>query len=242
MWKSRGRVRLPLFRGEVRARPAPVHAFRAAVRGMPEILQALVEHAVRGAEGFEARALWPRLLARLVAAGQALPQNEPETLPAVQIVDGENAAAAFAAFHAAAQELRALFGDGAVWIPEVLAPRPIATLLDSKHAALLLVHGGPMTPRELMQARELSAAQPVRGALFTDLLGGGAYEQLPDLPTALDPRYREETWSAAEPCVDLVRAMDAATREGRLTTPASHLLAMTAPGLEERHPPRGRAR
>jgi hypothetical protein len=103
------------------------------------------------------------------------------------------------------------------------------------------VHGGTMTPRELRQARELAAVQPVRGALFTDLRGGVAYEHLPDLPQALDPRYREEAWTAGEGYEDLVRAMDEATREGRLTTAASHLLAMTAPGLEERHPPRGLA-
>ena len=240
VWKSRGRVRLPLFRGEPRARAAPVHALRAAVRGMPEAL-ALVEQAVRGVEGFEARALWPRLLARFVQA-QPLPQNEPETLPAVQIVDGENAAFAFRVFAEAARQLKALFGDGSVWIPSVLPPRPVATLsLESKRGALLLVHGGPMHPRELKQARELAALQPVRGALFTDLLRGAAYEQLPDLAPALDPRYREETWLEGEPLKDLVQSMDAATAEGRLTTAASHLLAMTAPGLEERHPPRARA-
>jgi hypothetical protein len=242
VWKSRGRVRLPLFRAEQRARPAPVHAFRAAVRGMPEAL-ALVEAAARSAEGFEARALWPRLLARFVAAGQPLPQSEPEALPAVQIVDGENAAEAYAAFQKAAAALKGFFGDGSVWIPDVLAPRPIATLLDSKPtAALLLVHAGPMTPRELRQARELAALQPVRGALFTDLRGGAAYEQLPDLQPALDPRYREEAWEAGTPCENLVESIDAATAGGRLTTAASHLLAMTAPGLEERHPPRARAR
>lgn len=241
VWKSRGRVRLPLFRAEARARPAPVHAFRAAVRGMPEAL-ALVEQAARKAEEFEARALWPRLLARFVAAGQPLPQSEPESLPAVQIVDGENAAQAFKAFQRASQELKAFFGDGSVWIPDVLAPRPIATLLDARpKAALLLVHGGPMTPRELGQARELAARQPVRGALFTDLDSGSAYEQLPDLLPALDPRYREEAWSAGQPSGNLVEGIDAATAEGRLTTAASHLLAMTAPGLEERHPPRARA-
>jgi hypothetical protein len=239
VWKSRGRVRLPLFRGEPRPRAAPVHAFRAAIKGMPEALQ-LLEQAVRGAYGFEARALWPRVLARFAQAG--LPQSEPETLPAVQIVDGENASEAFKAFDEAARSLKSLFGDGSVWIPDVLPPRPVATLIDAKHAALLLVHAGPMMPRELKQARELAALQPIRGALFTDLLRGAACEQLPDLPPALDPRYREETWTASGPLNDLVQDIDAATAEGRLTTAASHLLAMTAPGLEERHPPRARAR
>jgi hypothetical protein len=239
VWKSRGRVRLPLFRGEPRARAAPVHALRAAVRGLPEAL-ALVEQAVRGVEGFEARALWPRILARFVRSSP-LPQSEPERSPAVQIVDGENALHAFRAFDEAAKLLKSLFGDGSVWIPDVLAPRPLVTLHDSKHAALLLVHGGPMHPRELKQARDLAALQPVRGALFTDLLNGAAYEQLPDLEAALDPRYREETWIESEPFDDLVAAMDAATASGMLTTAASHLLSMTAPGLEERHPPRARA-
>ncbi|HEX4383176.1 MAG TPA: hypothetical protein VH083_09515 [Myxococcales bacterium] len=237
VWKSRGRVRLPLFRGEPRARAAPVHALRAAIKGMPEAMQ-LLEQAVRGVEGFEARALWPRILARF----RELPQSEPETLPAVQIIDGEKASETFQAFDEAAKSLKFFFGDGSVWIPDVLPPRPIATLVDTRHAALLLVHGGPMTARELKQARELAALQPVRGALFTDLQRGVAYEQLPDLPEALDPRYREETWTASEPLKDLVKEIDAATAEGRLTTAASHLLAMTAPGLEERHPPRARAR
>ena len=240
VWKSRGRVRLPLFRGEPRARAAPVHAFRAAVRGMPEAL-ALVEQAARGVEGFEARALWPRLLARFVQ-NAALPQNEPERSPGVQIVDGENAAQAFRAFDEAARQLKELFGDGSVWIPDVLPPRPLVALHDTRHAALQLVFGGPMHARELKQARELAALQPVRGALFTDLSNGAAYEQLPDLAEPLDPRYREETWLEGQPLKDLVSDIDAATAGGQLTTAASHLLSMTAPGLEERHPPRARAR
>jgi hypothetical protein len=239
VWKSRGRVRLPLLRAEARARPAPIHALRAAVKGMPEA--ATLEEAARGAEGFEARALWPRVLARLVTQGLLLPPSEPESPASVQIVDGPGAAEAFAAFDAAARRLREAFGDGAVWLPEVQPPRPLATLLDARSAAALLVYGGPMNPRELREARTLAGAQPVRGALFTDLRGGAAYELLPDLPAPLDPRYREESWSTAAEPEDLVAAADAATREGRLTTAASFLLSMTAPGLEERHPPRAPA-
>lgn len=239
VWKSRGRVRLPLFRQEPRARPAPVHALRAAVRGMP---QAALDAAARGAEGFEARALWPRILARLVAEGVVLPQSEPEAPPSVQIVDGEGALRAFQAFDGAARKLREIFGDGSVWVPEVRPPRPVSALVDYRQtASMLLVHGGPMTARELRKARELAALQPVRGALFADLLQGAAYEELPDLPEPLDPRYREEAWSEAAEAAALVEAIDAATREGRLTTPASFLLSLIAPGLEERHPPRARA-
>ncbi|HEY2029896.1 MAG TPA: hypothetical protein VGH20_11885 [Myxococcales bacterium] len=262
LWKSRGRVRLPLFHQEARARPSPIHALRAAVRGLP---QEALDAAARGAEGFEARVLWPRILARLVAQGVTLPQSEPETPQVVQIVDGEGGARAFAAFDGAARMLREIFGDGSVWVPEVRPPRPVSALVAARAdlgehrqtASMLLVHGGAMTAHDLRKVRELGAAQPVRGALFADLLQGAAYEELPDLPAPLDPRYREEAWSEAPlaaatsggaeavrnpaAAAALVEAVDAATREGRLTTPASFLLSLVAPGLEERHPPRARA-
>jgi len=83
--------------------------------------------------------------------------------------------------------------------------------------------------------------RPVRGALFTSLENGTAYEMLPDLEQPIDPRYREEIWLPGplpSRIDDLPALVDAATQEGRLTTPLSHLLAIMAIGLEECHYPR----
>jgi len=107
------------------------------------------------------------------------------------------------------------------------------------------VHGARPHPDSLLAARTLAARIPVRGALFfQDLGGGAAYEQLPDLDEPLDPRYREETWTAGEAparLADLPRLADEATRDGRATSPLSHLLAISAIGLEECHYPRAPA-
>src|SRR5438132_7505939 len=98
-------------------------------------------------------------------------------------------------------------------------------------ASVLLVHGAPLSAEALLESRRLAAEQPVRGAVFLDSLGDGrAYETVPDLDQPLDPRYREETWtaSAALPSrLDQLPAFtDDATRDGRLTSPLSHLLAL----------------
>jgi hypothetical protein len=103
---------------------------------------------------------------------------------------------------------------------------------------MLLVLPAPLSGDSLLLARRLAAREPVRSAAFKDALGAGnAYERLPDLEMPLDPRYREEVWvdSAALPerLSDLPAAADAATAQGRLTTPLSHLLSAMALGVEE---------
>jgi len=80
IWKSRARVRLPLTSpGQVPRRP-PLEGFRAVLRGMQTPAAALLEEAARGAEGFEARALWPRILARLLASSFGGPDVPPAAL------------------------------------------------------------------------------------------------------------------------------------------------------------------
>jgi len=143
----------------------------------------------------------------------------------------------FAAFSQAA----AAFGHTS-WAPRVLPPQPIATLIDapSAPAAMLLVHPGPLTAEALLAARMLAAQAPVRGALFSDLAGGAAYEHVEDLPEPLDPRYREEAWQPGplpSRLDELPALADEATKEGRPTTPLAHLLAIAAIGIEECHYP-----
>ncbi len=247
VWKNRGRVRLPLARSEPGPRPAPVHGFRAVLRAMDGAdasrATALVEEAARGAETFEARALWPRIFARLLAARLPLPDLDLPAVPAVQVIDSS----AFAAWTEAAERLRAIAGDQGAWVPRVLPPQPAATVGRARRlpASVLLVHGTAPSPDSLFAARQVAARIPVRGALFLgDLGGGAAYERLPDLPDPVDPRYREELWLAGPPPLrleDLPRLADEATREGRLTTPLSHLLSISAVGLEECHYPRAPA-
>ena len=68
--------------------------------------------------------------------------------------------------------------------------------------------------------------------------GGSGWERLPDLEDPLDPRYRDEVWTPAplpQSLADLPASVDAATKEGRLSTPLSHLLSMIAFGVEECH-------
>jgi hypothetical protein len=245
VWKNRGCVRLPLVRPGGGPRPPPVQGFRAALRGLDGEAAAralaAVEEAAREAEGFEARALWPRILARLLACDLPWPEEAARTAPAVQIVDGPEA---LAAWSAAADALRSILGERGAWVPRVLAPRPAATLARAPPppASILLVHGGPPSPASLLAARELAARMPVRGALFSgDLGGGAAWEQLPDLEEQLDPRYREEPWQGGEIPArreDLPRLADEATRGGRPLTPLAWLLALGAIGLEECHYPR----
>jgi hypothetical protein len=128
-----------------------------------------------------------------------------------------------------------------------LPPQPLSTLARcaAPPASILLVHGGGPSPQSLLASRQLAASIPVRGSIFgADLDGGAAYEQLPDLDAPLDPRYREEIWVAGpRPCrlEDLARLADEATASGRLSTPLSHLLSITAIGLEECHYPRAPA-
>jgi hypothetical protein len=257
VWKNRGRVRLPLLPSRPRSRPSPLHGFRSVLRELAghEAARALamVEDSARGlAEGFEARALWPRILSRLFAADVPIPAHDPDVpLPAVQLVEGEDPAAAQAAFREwseAAEALRALLGDRGAWLPRVLPPRHVATLLEAERprASILLVHGAPPSPRSLLGARQLAASKAVRGAAFLDHLDRGrSYEVLPDLPAPQDPRYREEVWlrsgAAALHLGDLARSVDEATAQGRLTTPVSHLLSLTAVGMEECHAPPARA-
>jgi len=60
----------------------------------------------------------------------------------------------------------------------------------------------------------------------------------------MDPRYREELWLEGPlpaRLEDLPGLADEATRDGRLTTPLSHLLSISAIGLEECHYPRAPA-
>jgi hypothetical protein len=164
------------------------------------------------------------------------------------MVAGEDgAAAAFAEWKAAAAALRALLGgERAAWVPRVAEPQHASTLAEAPRpqASILLVHASPLAPAALLEARQLAAHKPVRGALFSHLGGGRAHERVADLGAPLDPRYREAAWVSGElpaRLEDLPGAADADTREGPLTTPLSHLLSMMAPGLEECHYPRARA-
>jgi hypothetical protein len=79
----------------------------------------------------------------------------------------------------------------------------------------------------------------VRGAVFRGSLGGGAaWEGIPDVPAPLDPRYREDAWEdgpLAASMSELPAVADAATREGRLSTPLAHLLSLFSFGVEECH-------
>ena len=167
----------------------------------------------------------------------------PAAVPLVQVIDGE----AFAQWTCAVEALRSLLGERGAWLPRVLPPQPVATLARAgpPPAAILLVHGAPPSADSLLAARQLAATIPVRGAVFWgDLGGGAAYEQLPDLEAPLDPRYREEIWVAGPTpgrLEDLPRLADEATANGRLSTPLSHLLSITAIGLEECHYPRAPA-
>jgi hypothetical protein len=245
VWKNRGRVRLPLVSTDAGPRPPPLQGFRSVLRAVEGGARAigLVEEAARGAEGFEARALWPRILARLLTSNLPWPEVMPAAVPAVQVIDGE----AFAQWAGAAQALRSLLGDRGAWLPQVLPPQPLETIAraGAPPAAILLVHGVPPSADSLLAARRLAASIPVRAAVFcSDLGGGAAYEQLPDLDPPLDPRYREETWVAGPSpgrLEDLPRLADEATASGRLSTPLSHLLSITAIGLEECHYPRAPA-
>jgi hypothetical protein len=252
VWKNRGRIRLPLRAREPRPRPAPIHGFRAVLREVdaPREL-ALVEQAARaGAHLFEARVLWPRILARVFAADLPAPEAQPAAAPVVQIVDSGSGSAAQATFEewsAAAAALRALLPGHAGHVPRIAEPQDAATLAGMPRvpASVQLVHGGPPCGEDLLAARILAARRPVRGALFRDHLDGGkAYERLPDLDAPLDPRYRDDVWLSdsrlPERLEDLPSLADEATKDGRLTTPLSHLLAMMALGLEECHYPRPR--
>jgi hypothetical protein len=224
VWKNRGKVRLPLMASPSGPRPAPLHGFRAVLRELEGAapLVALVEQAAHG-QILEARVLWPRILARLLAAGLPLPEGGAG--PVVRLVDAPSAP-----WQEAADALRPLLHE---WTPR----------LSSEDAAgsILLVYGAPLSAASLLQARQLAAQRPVRGALFTGLNGGDAYELLPDLPEPLDPRYREEIWIPgrlfARP-EELPALVDEATKDGRLKTPLTHLLSITAIGLEECHYPR----
>ena len=233
VWRQRGRVRLPLLRPRPRAVPPPVHGFRAVLKAVdaPQALAAVDEAAAHGGHRFEARALWPRILARLLASPGAAPEPGP-SLPAVQVVDSYDS---YESYDSYAGGLRTLLGDRGGWVPRVFPPRALDAL--DGRAAVLLVYGAPLGPEQLAQARRLAAEVPVRGAAFPDLCGGAALELLPDHDEPLDPRYREELWTpgGAPPAdlAELVAQTDEATREGRLTTPLSHLLSMMAIGVEE---------
>ena len=241
VWKNRGRVRLPLLSSKDRARPHPIHALRSVLGGAPEL--ALLEQAARGdAALFEARALWPRVLARLLASGREAPVLDPPAPVAlVQIVDSDEA---FAVWSQAAAALRALLGDAAVWVPAIAEPRHLDALDEApRHpASTLLVHASPPSPASLLASRRLAAERTVRSALFAGTLDEGrAHERIADCDEPLDPRYREEIWRPGplpEALHDLPRLADEATKEGRLSTPLCHLLSAMAVGVEECHYPR----
>ncbi len=241
VWKNRGRVRLPILPSKGRARPHPIHALRAVLGDATEL--ALLDQSARGdAALFEARALWPRALARLLASGlQALPLDPPAPVAVVQIVDSDEA---FAEWSQAAAALRALLGDGAVWVPAVAEPRHLTALDEApRHpASTILVHAAPPSPASLFASRRLAAARPVRSALFARTLDQGrAHERIDDCDEPLDPRYREEVWVPGplpQGLADLPRLADEATKEGRLSTPLSHLLSAMAVSVEECHYPR----
>ena len=262
VWKSQGRVRLPFLPARARARPLPLHTFRAMLRELPSdggpAALALIEDAARGpAAKFEARVLWPRILARLLSLGSAADLDAPEDLavPLVQLVHDDDAAASDTAtteWREAAACLRVLFGEHAAWLPAVLPARHADTLGESARSpsSTLLVHAVPLGAADasrLASSRQLAAHRPIRGALFRDHLSGGrAFELLPDLEPPVDPRYREETWvtrgapsALARPLpttlAELVKSVDEATASGTLTTPLTHLLSLTAVGLEECH-------
>jgi hypothetical protein len=243
---------LPVRAREPRPRPAPIHGFRAVLREVdaPQAM-ALVEQAARaGAHLFEARVLWPRILSRLLGAHLPAPATQPMAAPLVQLVDsGDGSAArnAFEEWSAAAAALRALVGGCAVHVPRVAEPQDAATLADMPRspASMLLVHPTPPSAAGLLAARTLAARRPLRGALFRDHLDGGKpYERLADVDAPLDPRYRDEVWLSGsrlpDRLEDLPGLVDEATKDGRLTTPVSHLLAMMAIGMEECHYPRPR--
>ncbi|MFL5387910.1 MAG: hypothetical protein ACJ79C_04225 [Myxococcales bacterium] len=252
LWKNRGHVKLPLLPGRVRSCPAPIHALRSVLREIPAASRALemVDDAARGeAQHFEARALWPRILARLLAADLSSAAEADGPVPAVQIVDGDDAAVSrevFREWTAAADALRVLAGELGVFLPRILGPQHVAVLADAQPglSSVVLVHTSPLRAETLREARLLAARRPIRAALFRDHLDRGRpYEEVGDLPPPLDPRYREEIWvaGAALPVSpwDLVSLSDQATAGGFLTTPVSHLLSATAIGIAECHvPPR----
>ena len=252
LWRHRGRVKLPLLPSRSRSCPAPIHGLRAVLRELPAATSSraleIVEDAARGeAQEFEARALWPRVLARLFAADLVSAAEGEAPVPAVQIVDGDDAARAREAFRewsAAAEALRSMAGDLAPWIPRVLPPQRLAILADAPRepSSMLLVYATPLRAGDLREARALASRRAIRGAAFKgDLDGGRPFERTGDLPAPLDPRYREEVWASAPTLPlsvrDLPRFADEATRGGVLTTPVSHLLSATAIGMEECHPP-----
>ena len=252
VWKNRGRVRLPLLPSQPRARAAPIHAFRAVLRALDgeqaSLALALVEDAAHGFDWQpEARVLWPRLLARLLAAGFPAPEPDGAALPCVQLVDGApGARAAFEQWRSAAAALAALLGERGAWVPLVLLPQHLTALAEAPRptASVLLVHATPPSAQGLLDSRRLAVEKPVRAALFT-AAPGAEYDQLPDLEPPLDPRYRDESWAPSDALPRELAALpglaDDATREGRLTTPLSHLLSMMAVGLEECHYPRAHA-
>ena len=240
VWKNGGRIRLPLLPSRSGRRPPPLQTFRAVLRGLggesaARALSAVEEAGAGDACGFEARVLWPRILARLLPA---FSPEEVERSPVARVQLVDMGAAAAGEWQDAARSLREVLGAFAAWVPEIAPARPAATLFDGERpeAAILLVHGGALEPANLVAARRVAALVPIRGALFRDLRGGDAYERAPDLETPLDPRYREEGWeSGAAGLGDLPLAADAATAAGRLTTPLSHLLSLMAFGVLECH-------
>jgi hypothetical protein len=159
----------------------------------------------------------------------------------VQIVDSDQA---FALWSDAAKALCAVLGDAAAWVPKIAEPRHLAALAEAPlhPASMLLVHAAPPSAESLFASRRLAAERTVRSALFAETLEAGrAHERVADCDEPLDPRYREEIWRPGplpESLADLPRLADEATREGRLTTPLSHLLAAMGIGLEECHFPR----
>jgi len=248
LWRHRGRVKLPLLPCRSRSCPAPIHGLRGVLRELPASAASraleIVEDAARGeAHQFEARALWPRVLARLFAADLVSAAEAEGPVPAVQIVDGDDAALAREAFRewsAAAEALRSVAGDLAPWIPRVLPPQHLAILADAPRepSSTLLVYATPLRVTDLREARALASRRAIRGASFQgDLDGGRPFERTSDLPAPLDPRYREDVWLASPALPlsarDLPGLADEATRGGVLTTPVSHLLSATAIGMEE---------
>jgi hypothetical protein len=246
VWKNRGRIRVPLLEGPPGARPFPLQSLRAVLRESPHELAAkILEQAAVGAEHFEALALWPRMLARLLAAPLPMPRSEPSSISRVQILAGANANDAQRIWGDARARLILLVPSCAPWIPQVLAPRSLEDLIESTGSlsgSILLVHGAKIDPPLLARSRRLAASLPVRGAIFHEQPEDLAAEvprllsALPDFAAPLDPRYREGAWDQAalpDQLSAFAQAADSGTRAGAVSTPLCHLLSMMGLGIEE---------
>lgn len=202
-------------------------------------VRSLVLSACERIERFEARVLWARILARLIAEagdGEAFTNLAPAGAERPRVVvDGADA---FRAWNEAAERLEASCAEKnttlASWVPEVIAGTLDATRTPSARAPVLFVSDAELSATLLAETRAVAAMHPIAGALFSRVRGG-AYERLPArLGAPRDPRYREDEWIAPDGDGDFIDSVTAATKYGRLTTPLSHLLAHMRVGFGER--------